>query len=516
MALRATDLSFSADGTAILSEYRWKDRKMITWTFPPGGVDSAEGSGRQLLFERNFQDKYKDPGSFQKWRDPTTKKTVLRRVGGDGALLLVGSGASPRGLRPFVDALLLPSNKNSTAVTERLWRCVAGPSTPGDEPEDPATEVNGVLTPEADRQPFYERPASLLAGRDGQPLSMLFWREAVETPPNLFLRRLEGEPMEVQITQFEHPQPAILGVQKQLVTYSRKDGVELNATMYLPPGYDAACDGRLPCLMWAYPREFKTKETAGQKSTSPFSFVRVLGIRPLFWTLHGYAVFDDCGMPVIGEGDQEPNDQFIEQLRMNARAAVDAVVNKLGVADADRICVGGHSYGAFMTAHLLAHTEGLFRAGICRSGAYNRSLTPFGFQYEERSYWEAPDTYNAMSPFSHAKLLAEKQAPLLFIHGADDPNPGTQPQQSERLFAALKGNGGIARLVLLPKEQHGYQARESILHTLHEQDQWLKLFNQPRSTEEREAAQARAVEAARCHGAHRNNAPSAVPAAAKL
>jgi len=221
-------------------------------------------------------------------------------------------------------------------------------------------------------------------------------------------------------------------------------------------------------------------------------------------------------MPVVAEGDQEPNDRFIPELTMNARAAVDAVVNVLGVADADRICVGGHSYGAFMTAHLLAHTEGLFRAGICRSGAYNRSLTPFGFQYEERSYWEAPGTYNTMSPFSHAKLLAEKQAPLLFIHGADDPNSGTQPQQSERLFAALKGNGGVARLVLLPKEQHAYQARESILHILHEQDQWLKRFNQPRSTEEREATLARAVEAARCHGADRQTVPNAAPVTAKL
>jgi dipeptidyl aminopeptidase/acylaminoacyl peptidase len=201
-------------------------------------------------------------------------------------------------------------------------------------------------------------------------------------------------------------------------------------------------------------------------------------------------------MPIIGEGDMEPNDCFVNQLTMNARAAVDAVVNQLKVADPDRICVGGHSYGAFMTAHLLAHTEGLFRAGLCRSGAYNRSLTPFGFQYEQRSYWEALETYHTMSPFSYAELLAEKQAPLLFVHGEDDPNSGTQVQQSERMFAGIKGNGGTARLVILPKEQHGYAARQSILHTLYETDRWLEKYNQPRSAEERQAALTKAEEAA--------------------
>lgn len=265
--------------------------------------------------------------------------------------------------------------------------------------------------------------------------------------------------------------------------------------------------------MWAYPREFKSKGTAGQVGSSPHSFVRAPWSRPMFWTLRGYAVLDDCGMPVIGEGDREPNDAFVEQLTMNARAAVDAVVNQFGVADPDRICVGGHSYGAFMTAHLLAHTEGLFRAGLCRSGAYNRSLTPFGFQYEERSYWDAPETYHAMSAFMYAKVLAEKGAPLLLIHGEDDPNSGTQPQQSERLFSALKGNGGTSRLVVLPKEQHGYNARESILHALHEQDRWLELHNRPRSPEERAAALAKAREAGARFKAARTAAAQAALAA---
>jgi len=200
-------------------------------------------------------------------------------------------------------------------------------------------------------------------------------------------------------------------------------------------------------------------------------------------------------MPVVGEGNQEPNDTFIEQLRMSAEAAVDTVVNELKVVDPDRICVGGHSYGAFMTAHLLAHTD-LFRAGICRSGAYNRTLTPFGFQNEECTYWESPDTYSKLSPFLYARLLADKGAPMLLIHGQDDPNVWTYPMQSERFFQALKGHGATAKLVLLPKEQHAYSARESILHVLYEQDAWLQRFNAPRTPEERESALTKAAEAA--------------------
>jgi len=500
--MRLDEMHHAADGTTIISEYRWKDRREVTWCFSKGALESESepGEGRQQkLFDRNFQDKYDSPGSFQKQLDPETKKAILRRRAADGAFFLFGAGASPRGSRPFVDALNLQQNGavEPMIISERLWRCVAGPSTPGDAPEDPAKEVGGVLAAETKRKAFYERPAALLGDTLGRPLFLLFWREAQDLPPNMFLRRLARDSEDVQITNFEHPQPSICGVQKQLVNYKREDGVELNATLFLPAGHDPKRDAPLPCLMWAYPREFKTKATAGQVSSSPYSFVRVPWSKPAFWTLRGYAIFDDCGMPIIGEGDLEPNDCFVNQLTMNARAAVDAVVNQLKVADPDRICVGGHSYGAFMTAHLLAHTEGLFRAGLCRSGAYNRSLTPFGFQYEERSYWDAPETYHTMSPFLYAKLLAEKQAPLLFIHGEDDPNSGTQPQQSERLFAAIKGNGGTARLVVLPKEEHGYAARESILHVLYESDRWLDKFNAPRTPEERDAALEEARSAAK-------------------
>lgn len=254
-----------------------------------------------------------------------------------------------------------------------------------------------------------------------------------------------------------------------MIKYKRADGVDLTAVLYTPSGYDKEKDGPLPVLMWAYPREYKSKANAGQVRGTPYSFTRVSSGSPLFWVLRGYAVMANTEMPIIGEDDKQPNDSFREQLVMNAEAAINAVV-ELGVGDRNRIGVGGHSYGAFMTANLLAHSD-LFAAGIARSGAYNRTLTPFGFQREERTYWEAPELYNYMSPFMHADKVNE---PLLLIHGEADNNSGTFPIQSIRFYNAIKGHGGTARLVMLPDESHGYRAKESIMHMLWEMDSWLE------------------------------------------
>ncbi|MEL7021831.1 MAG: prolyl oligopeptidase family serine peptidase, partial [Bacteroidota bacterium] len=274
-----------------------------------------------------------------------------------------------------------------------------------------------------------------------------------------------------QITHYPNPYQSLQQVQKQVVQYKRADGVSLRGKLYLPPNYKVGEDAPLPVLMWAYPREFKTKDAAGQMNNSPYEFFRLSWASPLPWVLRGYAIFDDFSMPIIGEEDEEPNETFIEQLQAGARAAIDQLV-KMGVADPKRIAVGGHSYGAFMTANLLAHTD-LFAAGIARSGAYNRTLTPFGFQSEERSLWEAPSVYQKMSPFNFADKI---KAPLLLIHGNADNNSGTYPMQSERFFKALKGHGATTRLVLLPHESHGYRAKESVLHTLWEMDQWLERY----------------------------------------
>ncbi len=223
--------------------------------------------------------------------------------------------------------------------------------------------------------------------------------------------------------------------------------------------------------MWAYPDEFKSKDAAGQVTGSPYQFIRLSYGSPLFWVTRGYAIFDDISMPVVGEDDEEPNDTFIPQLVSNAEAAIDKLV-EMGIGDKNRIAIGGHSYGAFMTANLLAHSD-LFAAGIARSGAYNRSLTPFGFQAEERTFWEAPEIYFQMSPFMHAEEVNE---PILLIHGEADNNSGTFPMQSKRFYNAIKGHGGTARLVILPNESHGYRSEESILHMLWEMDEWLEKY----------------------------------------
>ena len=265
-------------------------------------------------------------------------------------------------------------------------------------------------------------------------------------------------------------------MQKTLLSYPRKDGIKLTATLYVPKDFKKG-DAPLPVLIWAYPREFKTLAAAGQVKGSPYRFTRLAFRSPVYWVTRGYAVLDQADMPIVGEGKDEPNDTFLKQIEDNATALIDYVVN-MGVADRDRIAVGGHSYGAFMTANLLAHTK-LFAAGIARSGAYNRTLTPFGFQGEARTYWKSMDVYNQMSPFNYANKI---KAPLLMTHGIDDDNSGTFPIQSERLYSAIKGHGGTVRLVMLPKEFHGYRSRESVLHTFWEQDSWLEKYVKNKKT----------------------------------
>jgi dipeptidyl aminopeptidase/acylaminoacyl peptidase len=276
------------------------------------------------------------------------------------------------------------------------------------------------------------------------------------------------------LTGFEHPYPEYAGIKKQMLVYERTDGVQLSATLYTPPGFDAASDGPLPTLLWAYPREFKSADNAGQITESPYRFKSISYSGAIPYVTQGYAILDQASMPVIGEGDEEPNDTFVEQLVMNAEAAIEAGA-ATGAVDPNRVAIAGHSYGAFMTANLLVHSN-LFRAGIARSGAYNRSLTPFGFQREQRTFWEAPEIYFAMSPFMHADNVNE---PILLIHGEADNNSGTFPIQSIRFYNALKGHGKMARLVLLPHESHGYQARESVLHMLWETNAWLDQFVRP-------------------------------------
>jgi len=315
--------------------------------------------------------------------------------------------------------------------------------------------------------PHYEYFVKFLDERGDQ---FIIRRETVTEPSNYYIKNLKTNDLK-QITFFSHPTPQLKDIKKEIIQYKRDDGIDLMATLYLPPGYSPEKDGPLPMLMWAYPREFKSAKAAGQMRGSPYQFVRIGSTSHMLLLTQGYAILDGPTMPIIGEGDKEPNDTYVEQLVASAKAAVDEVV-KRGVADRDRIAIGGHSYGAFMTANLLAHSD-LFCAGIARSGAYNRTLTPFGFQAEERTYWEAPEIYFNMSPFMHVNKINE---PILLIHGQADNNSGTFPIQSERFYNALKGHGATARLVMLPYESHGYRARESVMHMFWEMNQWLNKF----------------------------------------
>jgi dipeptidyl aminopeptidase/acylaminoacyl peptidase len=274
-----------------------------------------------------------------------------------------------------------------------------------------------------------------------------------------------------QITQFDNPFKGLQNVYKDVIKYKREDGLDLSATLYLPADYNQNIKEKLPMIMWAYPREFKDRSSASQTTQNPNKFTYPYWGSPIYWLTKGYAILDNVSFPILGIEDNEPNDDFRNQLVANAKAAIDAV-DSMGFINKERVAIGGHSYGAFMVANLLSHSN-LFAAGIARSGAYNRTLTPFGFQSEERNYWEAPEIYYQMSPFMHADKI---KTPILLIHGEADNNSGTYPLQSERYFNALKGLGVTTRLVILPKESHGYRAKESILHLLWEQDQWLEKY----------------------------------------
>jgi len=419
---RYSGLLWDTQGVGFLGEYDRDRRWSKMWI-----VDAAKpGNAPALLFDRSAEDRYTDPG-FPITRMTPTGDFAMQRSG--DWIYLTSTGASPQGDRPFLDRLNLVTKK-----IERIWR---------------ADTVH------------YEAVVALL---DDAAKSFVTRRESRTEPPNYFVR--QGTTLRA-LTAFKDPAPQLTGIQKRLVTYTREDGVPLSGTLYLPPGYTAGT--KLPVVMWAYPTEFASATAAGQVSAAPNRFNIIRGPSHLFFLTQGYAVFDDPKMPIIG-GDTA-NNHYVDQLVMNARAAVKAVVDA-GVADPDRIGIGGHSYGAFMTANLLAHSD-LFRAGIARSGAYNRTLTPFGFQNEERTFWQAREIYLRMSPFVYADSINE---PILMTHGEADNNSGTFPINSERLFAAIKGLGGTARLVMLPNEAHGYAARESVLHTLAEMIEWFDRY----------------------------------------
>ena len=413
---------------AIAQDRWWNTRNSKTYLFNP----SDSNVKPEILFDLNYQDRYNDPGRFLTEKNELGKQSL---VIDKNKLYLTGSGYSAEGIRPFFRQFDLKSKE-----TVEIWR--------------------------ADGKETYEAISKVLDPKKGILLTRI---EASKVFPNYFIRNTKKNSEPEQITFFENPFEILDGVHKEVITYKRDDGLDLSGTLYLPAGYDMDKKEKLPMILWAYPREFKDKASAGQVSSSPHRFTSPSYGSPVFWVTQGYVILDGAAFPIIGEGEKEPNDSFREQLVANGKAAIDAV-DKLGYIDKNKVAVGGHSYGAFMTANLLAHSD-LFAAGIARSGAYNRTLTPFGFQSEERSYWEAPDVYNNMSPFMHADKM---KTPLLLIHGEADNNSGTYPLQSERYFNALKGMGAPVRLVMLPKESHGYSARESVLHVIWEQDQWLE------------------------------------------
>jgi dipeptidyl aminopeptidase/acylaminoacyl peptidase len=390
------------------------------------------GEPPKLIWERSIRDRYKDPGFPVMRTLPNGQEVILQQ---EDTIYLDGAGASPKGDFPFLDRFDLTTHEST-----RLFQS-------------------------ADKT--YESFVALLSDEASRFVTRF---ETPDDPPNLFIRELARPEAKTALTHFPDPAPQLRGITKQLVTYKRNDGVGLSFTLYLPPGYKPG--QRLPTIVWAYPLEYNDAATAGQVSGSQYRFTLIGGISHLFLLTQGYAILDNATMPVIGD-PETMNNTYVEQIVASAKAAIDKAA-EMGVTDSNRVGVGGHSYGAFMTANLLAHSN-LFKAGVARSGAYNRTLTPFGFQSERRTFWEAPEIYMKVSPFAFANKI---KTPILLIHGEADDNSGTFPVQSERMYQAIKGNGGTVRYVTLPYEAHGYVGLESVEHTLWEMitwyDRWVK------------------------------------------
>src|SRR5262245_57020623 len=431
---RFQSVAFTEKGLALVGESDRATRRVRTWIV-------ERGAPPRKLWERRGEDRYAEPGTPLVRGDQRTTITGGRGAGPSGPIIqngddiyLAGDGASSEGDRPFLDRLNL-----KTLATDRVFR--------------------------SDSKSYETAIATLTD--DGK--SVLTRAESLTDPPNYYTRAAGTGATRKAVTAFSDPQEFFRGVERQFITYARKDGVKLSATLYLPPGYTKG--ERLPVVLWAYPREFSDADTASQVVGSPNRFTLVTpGNSHMYLLFAGYAILDGPTMPIVGPGETA-NDHYVEQLVSSAEAAIDKVV-EMGIADRDRIGVGGHSYGAFMTANLLAHSR-LFRAGFAESGAYNRTLTPFGFQSERRTFWEVPDLYGKMSPFFYAHQIKD---PIYLTHGEMDDNSGTFPIQSERFYMALKGHGATVRYATLPYEAHGYAARETHLHLIAEKIAWFDKY----------------------------------------
>lgn len=427
---RYSGVIWGNETTAVVYDEWYDTRNSKTYLINPANP----GQAPKIIFDRNSQDVYSDPGNFETKRNEYNKYVLAME---NGNAFLIGQGFTKDGQFPFIDEFNLASLK-----TKRLYTST-----------------------------YKDKKEELLSIGDLKKRDVLVRIQSKNEYPNYYFRNLKSKKL-TQLTFFKNPFESIKNVYKEVIKYKRKDGVDLSGTLYLPAGYDRTKKAeKLPLLIWAYPEEFKDKSSAGQNKQNPNEFTFPYYGSFVYWVTKGYAVLDDASFPIIGEGTTEPNDTFIAQLVDDAAAAIDAV-DKLGYINRKKVAIGGHSYGAFMTANLLTHCD-LFACGIARSGAYNRTLTPFGFQSEQRNYWDVPAIYNEMSPFMTADKM---KTPLLLVHGEADNNPGTFTLQSERYFQALKNLGAPVRLVLLPKESHGYVAKENILHLLWEQDQFLEKY----------------------------------------
>jgi dipeptidyl aminopeptidase/acylaminoacyl peptidase len=438
-ALRFEEVIWGNDSTAIVYEGLEGKQSSQMLRFNPATGETT------LLIERNTTDAYSNPGFPVLTRNKYG--AYLLQTTDKGAKLLFNNatGSSPQGDRPFLAKFDLASHQNDI-----VWRC----------PEGRFETITKVIDPEK--------------------LIVVSREETQKEVPNYFVKDIPANTPDKPVTAFPNPYPQLDGISRQKVRYKRADGVDLTGDLYLPKDYDAKRDGPLPVIIWAYPREFNSAADAAQVRGSKDRFPLISWASPVFWVTKGYAILDNAEMPIVAtDSTKKPNDDFIHQLTLNAEAAVHQL-SSMGVGDSNRVAVGGHSYGAFMTVNLLAHTK-LFKAGIARSGAYNRTLTPFGFQNEDRTYWQDPQLYYDMSPFNYADKIT---TPLLLVHGEMDDNSGTFPIQSERLYNAIKGQGGTVRYVVLPYEAHGYRGRENLLHLLYEEDAWLDKYmkNAPATT----------------------------------
>lgn len=225
--------------------------------------------------------------------------------------------------------------------------------------------------------------------------------------------------------------------------FTSKDGTEIHGFLVKPPDYDAG--KRYPAVLRIH------GGPVGQ-------FQNSFDMEWQWIAANGYVVVAANPRGSSGRGEAFQTAIYADWGHKDVEdvlAAMDDAVAR-GIADPERLAVGGWSYGGMMTNYVIASTA-RFKAATSGAGTSN-ALTGYGTDQYIREYeqelgtpWKNFDNYLRVSfPFLHADRIA---TPTLFLCGEDDFN--VPLINSEQMYQALKSLGVPSELVIYPGQHHG-------------------------------------------------------------